>query len=88
MLDLFQKRRLRMTSQQGTKNCCALIMTETCLNFPDSAVELIDYTLFCADRTSDAGKKVGGGLCIYVNNAWCTNAAIMVLYIVQLCTSD
>lgn len=51
-------------------------------NIPDSAMELTGCTLFHADGTSNAGKKVGGGLCIYLNNARYTNAAIMD----KLCT--
>lgn len=40
--------------------------------------------MFRADRTSAASKKTGGGLCIYVNNTWCTYAVTTD----RLCTPD
>ena len=30
------------------------------------------YTMYQEDRTAAAGKTRGGGLCIFVNNSWCT----------------
>ena len=30
--------------------------------------------MFCTDRTQDSGKRRGGGLCVYINDAWCSNA--------------
>ena len=43
----------------------------------DSAMELAAYTAQRHDRTANAGKKTGGGLCIYVNNNCCTNTVIV-----------
>lgn len=56
-----------------------MIFTETWLNgrVPDVAIELEGRTMFRADGTTeDSGKTRGGGLGIYVNNAWCTNAVM------------
>jgi len=41
---------------------------------PDSAIQLTGYTTQHHDRTSDSGKSRGGGLCVHVNNSWCTKA--------------
>lgn len=56
-----------------------MIITETWLNssIPDTAVELIDRTLHRQDRSDDTGKSRGGGLCVYVNNNWCTQSRII-----------
>lgn len=58
---------------------CITVITETWLheNIPDSAVELAGRTIFRADRTSDPDKTRGGGVCVYVNNSWCTDTAVM-----------
>lgn len=56
-----------------------MFFTETWLDdrVPDVAIELERRTMFRADRTiEDSGKTRGGGLYIYVNNAWCTNAVM------------
>lgn len=53
-----------------------LCFTETWLHSsaPDLAIELVGYTVHRRDRNRDSGKSQGGGLCIYVNNNWCTNS--------------
>ena len=60
-------------------NSCIMVITETWLheNIPDLAVELAGRTIFCADRTSDSGKRRGGGVCVYINNSWCTDTAVI-----------
>lgn len=35
------------------------------------------YSLFQADRTADSGKRGGGGVCVYINNAWCRDAQMV-----------
>ena len=35
-------------------------------------IQLAGYTLYRQDRTAASGKTRGGGLCIFVNNSWCT----------------
>lgn len=56
-----------------------MVFTETWLNntIPASAIELQGCNIYRADRTvADSGKSKGGGVCIYVNKAWCTDAVI------------
>ncbi|KAK3506378.1 hypothetical protein QTP70_002309 [Hemibagrus guttatus] len=67
--------RLQTVTNNITKDSCILLITETWLHLsiPDSAIELTGYTAQHHDRTSDSGKSRGGGLCMYVNNNWCTN---------------
>lgn len=71
--------RLRIT-QQKFMNCNVMVFTETWLNntIPASAIELQGRNIFRADRTvTGSGKSKGGGVCIYVNRAWCTDAVII-----------
>ncbi|KAI4832799.1 hypothetical protein KUCAC02_015747, partial [Chaenocephalus aceratus] len=58
---------------------CVTIITETWLNhnIPDAAIELAGCSVYRTDRTKDSGKNRGGGLCIYVNNGWCTASEII-----------
>ncbi|KAK0148637.1 hypothetical protein N1851_011032 [Merluccius polli] len=67
-------------------NCNSLIFTETWLDSatPAAATELAGRTNYRADRTADSGKKTGGGLCIYLNDSWCTNTTVVE----QLCCPD
>lgn len=71
--------RLGLTTQRNIANCCSMIFTETWLDYttPDAAIELAGLTVYRADRTADSGKKIGGGLCIYTNNSWCTNTIVV-----------
>ena len=72
--------RLNITYSKRLLNCNVLIFTETWLNsgIPDNAIELAGRHTFRADRTlHGSGKTRGGGLCIYINKAWCTNSAIV-----------
>ncbi|KAK0131026.1 RNA-directed DNA polymerase from mobile element jockey [Merluccius polli] len=73
--------RLRLSTQKHMDNCNSLIFTETWLDSatPAAATELAGHTNYRADRTADSGKKTGGGLCIYLNNSWCTNTTILAL---------
>lgn len=54
---------------------CVHILMETWLhdNLPDSVYQLDGLLLFRADRNHLSGKTRGGGVCIYINNRWCTN---------------
>ncbi|KAK7888822.1 hypothetical protein WMY93_024382 [Mugilogobius chulae] len=72
--------RARITTQREVRECCALIFTETWLaeNTPDTAVQLHAHSLHRGDRTAAAsGKTKGGGVCIYINNRWCTDVQIV-----------
>ena len=46
-----------------------MCFTETWLseNVADSHVDIEGFYIFCADRTNDSGKLIGGGLCVFVN---------------------
>jgi hypothetical protein len=35
-------------------------------------IQLVGFTLYRQDRTAASGKTRGDGLCIFVNNSWCT----------------
>lgn len=71
--------RLQIKANNCAKDACILLITETWLqpSIPDSAIELAGHTTQRHDRTADSGKSRGGGLCVYVNNSWCTNSVIM-----------
>ncbi|KAL0200139.1 hypothetical protein M9458_003326, partial [Cirrhinus mrigala] len=72
--------RLRINHSKRLWNCNVMIFTETWLNsdISDNAIALAEHHTFRADRTADdSGKTRGGGLCIYVNKAWCTNSVIL-----------
>ncbi|KAI7801979.1 hypothetical protein IRJ41_021014, partial [Triplophysa rosa] len=75
--------RLRIIHRKRLLNCKVMIFTETWLNsgIPDNAIELAGRDTLRADRTADeSGKTRGGGLCIYVNKAWCTNSVIVGIH--------
>ncbi len=42
------------------------------------------FTCIRGDRTIDSGKSCGGGVCVYVNDRWCSNVSIKQ----QQCSSD
>ncbi|KAK7929457.1 hypothetical protein WMY93_005852 [Mugilogobius chulae] len=71
--------RLQIATRRTLNHCSCLIFSETWLDnsIPDAAIELAGRTAYRADRTAESGKKTGGGLCIYINNSWCTNVAVM-----------
>ena len=71
------KLRLCITNNKRIMDSNVMIFTETWLNSnsPDSAIELAGRYTHRVDRTADgSGKTRGRGLCIYINNAWCTNS--------------
>jgi hypothetical protein len=37
-------------------------------------IQLLGFKLHLLDRTDASGKTRGGGLCIFVNNSWCTKS--------------
>ncbi len=55
-----------------------MVLTETWLHqdFPDAAVELDAFLLVQVDRNAQSGKNRGGGLVVYVSNAWCKQYTI------------
>ena len=42
----------------------------------DDDIILDGFTVYRSDRTKESGKTRGGGLCIYINNQWCSNVKI------------
>ncbi len=72
--------RLLRSTQRTVRDCCVFVFTETWLNnsVPDSAIQLDQLTCYRADRALvEGGKRGGGGLCIYINDAWCRNAVVV-----------
>ena len=51
-----------------------LCLTETWFSELDPDPQLPGFTLMCCDRSREAtGKIGGGGVCIFVNERWCSN---------------
>ncbi|KAK7910081.1 hypothetical protein WMY93_014765 [Mugilogobius chulae] len=67
------------TTHRQVKDCSILIISETWLHagVPDEAIVLTGRSVHRADRNEESGKTRGGGLCIYTNNRWCTNATVI-----------
>uniref|UniRef100_A0A3B1K1K8 Reverse transcriptase domain-containing protein n=1 Tax=Astyanax mexicanus TaxID=7994 RepID=A0A3B1K1K8_ASTMX len=79
--------RLDIASKREVRDCCAFVFSETWLNttITDSAISLAGLTTYRADRSSIlSGKSRGGGLCIYINNRWCTDSKMASSH----CTPD
>ncbi len=59
-----------------------MVIIETWLDsaISDIVIDLQDHTVYWVDRTADSGKSKGGGVCIYVSNAWCTSTDIMKMH--------
>ncbi len=56
------------------------MFTETWLNnsVQDCAIQLDQLTCYRADRALvEGGKICGGGLCVYINDAWCCDAVVV-----------
>ncbi|KAI4889410.1 hypothetical protein NFI96_034097 [Prochilodus magdalenae] len=52
-----------------------LILTETWLSdsTPDSAIQLQTHSVHRGDCTAASGNNKGGGVCVFVNNRWCSD---------------
>lgn len=70
---------LQIATYSLIQNCCVMIFTETLLHnsITDTAMQLSGWTFHQQDRTLDSPKKRGGGLCIYILNAWCSDSRIV-----------
>ena len=57
-------------TKQG--NTCILGISETWLNssVPNSMINIPNYDLYRHDRTSDSGKRTGGGVCFYTHTRY------------------
>ena len=69
----------RITTQHEIRECCALIFTETWLSdsIPDSTIHLTAHSVHRGDRTVVSERKRGGGVCVYVNNSWCSDIQVV-----------
>jgi len=62
------------------RECCVFVFTETWLNnnIPDSAIKLDWLTSNRADRALiEGGKTRGGGVCVYIRDAWCQDTVVV-----------
>uniref|UniRef100_H2L8P4 NACHT domain-containing protein n=1 Tax=Oryzias latipes TaxID=8090 RepID=H2L8P4_ORYLA len=72
--------RLLRTSSKTVRECCVLVLVETWLadNVPDCAIQLAGLECFRANRRLiKGGKTRSGGLCVYINYAWCQNFRVV-----------
>ncbi len=74
--------RARISFQQEIRDCNILCLTETWLTptVPDTAVTASDnFSVLRMDRTAEAGKTKGGGVCFMINKKWCDARNISIL---------
>jgi hypothetical protein len=71
--------RSRIAYQLDIKNCNVLCFTESWLNDDMDNIQLAGFMLHRQDRTAASDKTRDGGLCIFVNNSWCTKSNINFL---------
>ncbi len=66
--------RARISFQRDIRDCNIICLTETWLtpSVPDTAVTPSDnFSVLRMDRTAEAGKSKGGGVCFMINKKWC-----------------
>ncbi len=66
--------RARISFQLDIRDCNIICLTETWLtpSVPDTAVTPSDnFSVLRMDRTAEAGKSKGGGVCFMINKEWC-----------------
>ncbi len=74
--------RARISFQRDIRDCDILCLTETWLtpSVPDTAVRPSDnFSVLRMDRTAEAGKTRGGGVCFMINKKWCDPRNISIL---------
>ncbi len=74
--------RARISLQRDIRDCNILCLTETWLTptVPDTAVTPSDnFSVLRMDRTAEAGKNKGGGVCFFINKKWCDPRNISIL---------
>ncbi len=74
--------RARISFQRDIRDCNIFCLTETWLtpSDPDTAVTPSDnFSVLRMDRTAEAGKTKGGGVCFMINKKWCDPRNISVL---------
>ena len=59
------------------RNANIIGVSETWLKEDSADPDIPGYSCYRLDRSKDAtGKKEGGGVCLFINNKWCTNVSI------------
>ncbi len=74
--------RARISYQRDIRDCNILCLTETWLTptVPDTAVTPSDnFSVLRMDRTTEAGKTKGDGVCFMINKKWCDPRNISIL---------
>ncbi len=74
--------RARISFQRDIRDCNILCLSETWLSpsVPDTAVTPSDnFSVLRMDRTAEAGKIKGGGVCFMINKKWCDPRNISIL---------
>ncbi len=74
--------RARISFQRDIRDCNILCLTETWLtpSVPDTAATPSDnFSVLRMDRTAEAGKTKGGGVCFMINKKWCDPRNISIL---------
>ncbi len=74
--------RARISFQWDIRDCNIVCLTETWLTptVPDTAVTPSDnFSVLQMDRTAEAGKTKGGGVCFMINRKWCDPRNISIL---------
>ncbi len=74
--------RARISFQRDIRDCNIFCLTETWLTptVPDTAVTPSDnFSVLRMDRTAEAGKNKGGGVCFFINKKWCDPRNICIL---------
>ncbi|GAA6087292.1 uncharacterized protein LOC120494988 [Tachysurus ichikawai] len=68
------------------RDSCLLVFTETWLreDVPDTLFALEGFSLVRADRNDNSGKTKGGGICVYINQKWCSQFSARE----RVCISD
>ncbi len=74
--------RARISFQRDIRDCNILCLTEAWLtpSVPDTAATPSDnFSVLRMDRTAEAGKNKGGGVCFMINKKWCDPRNISIL---------
>ena len=70
--------RLNARACHEYRESCLMVFTESWLpdDLPDTLVDVPGFTTVRMDRDDNSGRVTGGGICIYINDAWCRNYTI------------
>ncbi|XP_060703504.1 uncharacterized protein LOC132830055 [Hemiscyllium ocellatum] len=72
----------RLIYQRELRDCCVLCFTETWLSpaISDCALQPEGFSVHRMDRKMSSGKARGGGVCLLINNSWCSDVATLASY--------